>query len=140
MTHNEGLHRSRRNRVLLGVAGGFAEYFGMDPVVMRVIFVLLVLVTGGTALIVYLLLAFVMPNENGFEDEGGLADTEGAAYERHRHARRRSATLATLLIVIGVAALLINLKLLWWLDWGVLWPVVLIAIGAVLAYAGMRRN
>lgn len=48
--------------MIAGVCGGLAEYFDMDPTLVRIGFVLLsVLSTGFPGLIVYIILAFVMP-------------------------------------------------------------------------------
>lgn len=49
-----------KNRLLLGVAGGLAEYFTIDPVIIRAGFILLAL-AGGTGIVLYLLLALLMP-------------------------------------------------------------------------------
>lgn len=54
------LMRSRTERMIAGVCGGLAEYFHMDPTIVRVIFVLAALVNG-MGLIVYLVLWLVMP-------------------------------------------------------------------------------
>ena len=55
------LTRSKSDRLLLGVAGGLASYFDVDPVLVRLFFVLFGLVTHGQALVVYLVLAILMP-------------------------------------------------------------------------------
>ncbi len=54
------LYRSR-DRQLAGVAGGMAEYLDVDPTVIRIGWILVTVVTGGLALIAYLLLALVIP-------------------------------------------------------------------------------
>ena len=54
------LYRSR-DRMLAGVAGGMAEYLDIDPTVIRILWVIVVLATGGLALLAYLVLALVMP-------------------------------------------------------------------------------
>lgn len=54
------LYRSR-DRQLAGVAGGMAEYLDVDPTVIRISWILITVVTGGLALIAYLLLALVIP-------------------------------------------------------------------------------
>lgn len=56
------LYRSRRDRMIAGVCGGLADYFNMDPTVMRLIFVLLLLL-GGSAILVYLIMWLVVPLE-----------------------------------------------------------------------------
>ena len=57
------LYRSRDDRMLAGVAGGLAELWGADPSLVRVIWALLVVFTGGVALIVYIVMALVVPEE-----------------------------------------------------------------------------
>ena len=56
------LKKSTHDRVIAGVCGGIAEYFDMDPTLVRAGYVLLsVLSTGFPGLLVYIVLAFVMP-------------------------------------------------------------------------------
>lgn len=54
------LYRSRKERKIGGVCGGLAEYFSLDPTIVRVIFVLAALVWGG-GLLLYLILMFIVP-------------------------------------------------------------------------------
>ena len=56
------LYRSREERMISGVCGGIAEYFEMDPTIIRLIFVLLAL-AGGPGLIAYIVLAIVIPEK-----------------------------------------------------------------------------
>jgi phage shock protein C len=58
------LYRSRHDRMLAGVAGGLAEMWGADPSLVRVIWALLVIFTGGIALLVYIVMAIVIPEED----------------------------------------------------------------------------
>ena len=53
------LQRSNDSKIL-GVCGGLGEYFDIDPTIVRIIF-LVALVTFGTGLLLYLVLALVMP-------------------------------------------------------------------------------
>ena len=48
------------NKVLAGVCGGLAEYFGIDATIVRVIYALLV-ICGGVGVLLYLLLMLLMP-------------------------------------------------------------------------------
>jgi phage shock protein C len=57
------LYRSRRERMLGGVCGGLGEYIGMDPTVVRLIFVLLGFATGPGILLAYLILLLIVPEE-----------------------------------------------------------------------------
>lgn len=50
-----------RDRILGGVCGGLAEYFGLDKTLLRVIYVLLVLF-GGVGILVYIIFWIIMPD------------------------------------------------------------------------------
>ena len=65
------LYKSSSHKVLFGVAGGLGEYFNIDPVLVRVVFVVLCLTTG-FPLILYPILAVIMPKapDPGPEPEG----------------------------------------------------------------------
>ena len=55
------LYRSTQNKVLAGVCGGIAEYFNIDPVIVRLIAVVLSLPGLVTGLIVYIIAAIIIP-------------------------------------------------------------------------------
>ena len=57
------LYRSTTNRQIAGVCGGIAEYFGIDPVIVRVIFV--VLFFTGVGLLLYLIMWVIVPKKQG---------------------------------------------------------------------------
>ena len=60
MSHNKRLYRDPDNRVLGGVCGGLGAYFNVDPVLFRLIFIIIFLVFG-TGLIIYLVLWLITP-------------------------------------------------------------------------------
>jgi phage shock protein C len=59
-TVEKRLQRSRTDRSLAGVCGGIAEYFGWDPTLVRVAWVVLTLL-GGSGILLYLIMWVVMP-------------------------------------------------------------------------------
>lgn len=121
------LYRSGRDRVLLGVAGGLGEYFCLDPVLIRVLFVLGALV-GGVGLLAYLVLAIVVPAKGDGEP---VADCESGVDET---ARGLWAGGLAGLAVVGLGLLFLASEL-GWLDWvrgGVVWSLLLIVLGAVV--------
>jgi len=61
-TGNRRLTRCTHDRKILGVAGGMAEYLDLDPTIVRVAWVLATFL-GGFTIPLYVILAFVMPNE-----------------------------------------------------------------------------
>lgn len=57
------LYRSESDRQIAGVAAGIAEYFKVDPTLIRILFLIL-LFTGGPGLIVYMILWIAVPEES----------------------------------------------------------------------------
>ncbi|MBP7733648.1 MAG: PspC domain-containing protein [Caldisericia bacterium] len=52
------LYRPRKNRVLSGVCGGIGDYFGIDPVIVRLVFIF-----TGVGLLAYIVMAIIIPIE-----------------------------------------------------------------------------
>jgi len=59
------LYRSNTDKMIAGVCGGLGHYFGVDPTLVRLIFALLVFFGVGSGLVLYIILAIVMPLEPG---------------------------------------------------------------------------
>ena len=60
------LHRSRTNRVIAGVCGGFAEWLGWEPTLVRVLFVLVsVLSAAFPGILIYIAFWILMPESDG---------------------------------------------------------------------------
>ena len=57
------LRRSREDKVISGVCGGLGAYFSIDPVIFRILFVLIAL-PGGISILIYFLLWLVIPLED----------------------------------------------------------------------------
>jgi phage shock protein C len=64
----ERLHRSKRNKVLLGVCGGLSEYLHIDVVIIRIVAILALLM--GWGLIVYIIAALIMPEDSAYTGTG----------------------------------------------------------------------
>jgi len=156
------LYRSRSDRMIWGVCGGLAKYFDMDATIIRVIAVLSIFL-GSVGIWVYIILAIVVPLEDskatepkdtikenveemketaselGRELRSSLArEGEPSAVTEGRHHRRN--VLGIVLIVIGILFLLGNFNLFWWFRWGTLWPLVIVAIGALIIFGTRRRG
>ena len=136
---NRRLHRCRHDRRLAGVAGGLAEFFDLDPTIVRIIFVLSVFL-GGLGVLIYIALALVVPLEPlGIED----AAHDPGLVEGHRHAGRGDGPWTT---VIGVGLILFGSlalidRFLPALDVErVLVPAIMIGIGAFLVAMALRRR
>ena len=62
MTNPKRLYRSRTDRKIAGICGGLGQYFGVDPVIFRIVWLLLLLGLGA-GLVVYLILWLIIPTE-----------------------------------------------------------------------------
>ena len=153
MTHR--LYRSQADRMLTGVAGGMAEYLRIDPVIVRLLWVLAVVLTSGLGLLVYLALAVITPSlpRQDLDAEGetagtAAADDETASPERgaptaaasvpadYAPVRNGAAlVVGSALIVIGAVALMSQFG---WFDAWRLWPLILIAFGGLLIFNQRR--
>jgi phage shock protein PspC (stress-responsive transcriptional regulator) len=79
---NTRLFRSRDDRMIAGVAGGLAELWDADPSLVRIGWALLAVFTGGIALVVYIVMAIVVPEEDDvmpWSTEPGLPPTGEAS-------------------------------------------------------------
>ena len=59
------LYKSNQNKMIDGVCGGIAEYFGIDPTVVRLIWALFSLM-GGCGILAYIIAAIILPETNAF--------------------------------------------------------------------------
>ncbi|MDP6666122.1 MAG: PspC domain-containing protein [Dehalococcoidia bacterium] len=72
------LERSNTDKFVFGVCGGLAANLDVDPVLIRVAFVILGVATAGTAIVVYLLLAILMPPHVTGDDADSTATDDSA--------------------------------------------------------------
>ena len=56
------LYRSVDERLLAGVCGGLSDYFGIDPVIFRLVFIILA-ISGGSGILLYLLFWLIVPRQ-----------------------------------------------------------------------------
>ena len=122
-------YRSRSNRVLAGVCGGIAEYYGSDPTAVRLLTLVLGLFTGIFPMIVlYLVAAIVIPEGDG---------TPGNDRGVHVGSGQAAMVLGVLLVLVGIA----GLATLWiHVEWEAVWPLILIGLGAAMVVATTRAR
>src|SRR6187551_4122818 len=75
---NTRLYRSPDDRVLAGVAGGMAQAYDLDPALVRIGWALLIVATGGLFLLVYIVMAIVVPLRPFASMNWSLATPAGA--------------------------------------------------------------
>jgi phage shock protein C len=146
------LYRSRSDRMIGGVCAGLGEYLGIDPVWLRLLFVLL-LFASLTGFWVYLILWIIVPEEGretttpgdtvqaNVQEMAARARELGQGLQRGLQSDRASsdATATSGPIIVGAAFILLGaflllrqLNLFWWWRWDVMWPLFIIFIGFAL--------
>lgn len=116
------LYRSTTDKVIGGVCGGLAAYFKIDPVLVRLAFVVFAL-AGGASILLYIVLWIAVP----------VGDTVAPVT-----AVRGTETTAIVLIAIGALWLLANLGAFRFINWNIAWPLVLVVVGAALLLRGVK--
>ncbi|MDP2918605.1 MAG: PspC domain-containing protein [Dehalococcoidia bacterium] len=157
------LYRSRTDRMLFGVCGGLAKYFGIDSSLMRIIVVLLALASG-IGILVYFIMAFIVPLEGttrsaprdvvaenveeikttatefGQTVKDTFAGKKTESGDMQQVQSRRRNAFGVIIILVGVILLLATLGVFHWAFWSVLWPIVLILIGLVIIISVSRKS
>jgi phage shock protein C len=141
---NRRLYRSSRERVISGVAGGVAEYFDVDPSIVRIAWALLALITGGVFLVLYGVMWLVVPVAPGTAGSAASSDDPsgipGAPLPRAERDRSGSAGLVIGLILIGLGLYCQAREYLPGFNIDRLWPLGLVALGIFLLIAAMRQR
>ena len=149
---NRRLYRSDSEKVLGGVAGGVAEYLDADPSIVRVIWAVLALITGGVFFVLYIVMWIVVPLGPESPLPAAAADASGgepgaatpAAWNAQppRRRARHSGGGAWILgvILIGTGLYFLAREYLPWLNPDRLWPLGLVVLGVLLLVVAMRRR
>ncbi|HDO06271.1 MAG TPA: PspC domain-containing protein [Bacteroidetes bacterium] len=148
------LYRNTYNKVVGGVASGLAEYFDVDVIIFRLLFVLLVLFGGG-GLLAYIIMWIVVPakpipfqynnasgtqaNPGPNEDAGGATDAGNTTTDSEKATSPASSaktpsntSLVAGIILILVGVLFLANRMLPWFEIRDFWPVLLIAGGFLI--------
>lgn len=141
------LRRSRDNRFLFGVAGGLAEFFDVDPVLVRTGWVLLTMATVGVAALLYIVLASIIPSspQPGPEEDTSMNDGSSARTENSIKIGFSAirTVLGILLVVIGMITLLRELEVIGAIRWDVVWPAFIVLTGITIllpSLVGLNRR
>jgi phage shock protein C len=143
----ERLYRSRDDRMLAGVAGGVAESLDADPSLVRVVWATLGIFTGGIAILVYIVMAIVVPEAPAGTSSavGGPTSPAAMSWAAERDARRaarrarrgsaadpaRAGFVAGLVLIVIGSVFLIR-EVVPWFAWNLWWPIGLILLGGLL--------
>lgn len=129
------LARSSTDRMIAGVCGGLATYLGIDSVLVRLAFVVL-LFASGIGFPIYIILWIIMPQEDNVSKSGSEVIQEnieemGQTVSSSVSRIGRPGTVGILLILFG---LYFWFSQMGWLSWanGIFWPLVIIGLGIYL--------
>ena len=147
-------YRSTIDKKVAGVAGGLADYFEIDSLLVRLIFVILALAGGGGVLI-YIILWIVTP-EKPFEmkqtqnsstmenQQSNYGDQKPPEENQHQKSsrpdQRHRGNLIGGLVLITLGILFLADEFIPHISFGDLWPVILIVIGAGLLINSFGRR
>jgi phage shock protein C len=152
MNNTKKLYRSRTNRVIFGVCGGLGEYFEVDSLIIRILFIILSF-TGGSGIIIYLILAVIIPEADGekkIKKNGDvIGQTQEKAQEMAEEIKRNGNWLGSVKNIIGLVIVLVGLNILFeqvfnyspftWVNWGVIWGLIIILIGSKIIFGSNKK-
>ncbi len=131
------LHLSYESKMLGGVCGGLAEYFDVDPSVVRILAVISLFLSGGITFMVYIVAWMILP-----KSEPGAVSTESAKpmtvkFDETPRLSPWTTYLPGIALIFFGSILLIR-EHWFWFSWHEMWPVILVALGLILIFAGKR--
>lgn len=141
------LQRDESNKVLAGVAAGLAEYFDIDVMWIRLIFLLMVIM-GFSGVLVYLILWIVVPAKPYFNtfntdyrvDEQAPVDITGSM-PVNRPKSKAMPVLGVFFVALGLYFLFEEFGYVPdWFDISKLWPIILIVLGLVFILSPGRTS
>lgn len=144
MEEPKGLYRSSSDVVIGGVAAGIARSLRVDPLVIRLAFVLL-LIFGGGGLVLYVILWIVLPQDRQkpqeqFSEKSRNMETEKNQENVHEAKpgtnvpprSKSDGNLIAGLILIALGVIFLLERWIRWIDFADLWPLILVIAGIVL--------
>ena len=136
---NRRLTRSR-DAIIGGVAGGVAKWMNADPALVRIAWALLVPLTAGAALLAYIVAWIVVPEEPSAPAtvEGDAATVTESPVEPTRDDGRTTLLVGGGLVLLGLWFLV--REYLPAINWGLIWPLLLVGVGVVILVTASRRR
>lgn len=129
------LYRSVNERIIAGIAGGLAEYFAVDPVLVRLLWIASVLI-GGAGVFLYFLAWLVIPEAPADTERPGKTEhTDSAPNSPQKGEGARN----TGLLLIGLGFIFLVRYFIPSAVHRFFWPVILITLGFAFLIRGGRR-
>lgn len=143
MDGRTGLYRSSKDQMIAGVAGGLAGHLNIDVTLVRILFILLVLVGGG-GMILYIIMWVVLPTDDAdmytnnktsdMEENKNQENEQNTPFQPNdpKYKKKDEGSLIAGLILITLGVIFLVIRYFPRIDFGDLWPVILIIVGIVL--------
>ncbi len=135
---NKKLYRSRKDKMIGGVAGGLGDYFEVDPTLVRILFVVATIL-GGSGVLAYIILWIVIPEEQFSQNPSMSTDStdqkpgenqNANQQPRYQYEHPRRNLGGIILIAIGI--LFLGHNFIPSFHFEDFWPLILIIIGISL--------
>ena len=137
MSSNRVLYRLPKEGKISGVCAGLADYFGMDATLVRLIFVAFAIISFGTAVLIYIIMAIIIP-----ENRDQLDDTISEKANRFGKELQNGKAIGWVRNYFGIGIVIVGLLLLVEqifpnfinFRWSFIWPVALILVGIAIIF------
>jgi phage shock protein C len=133
------LHRSQSSKMIAGVCGGVAEYFNLDPLLVRIIW-LIACLANGIGFVAYIVFLIIVPQ-----------NPEQTPVEGKKKSESAPLFIGIALVLAGLLFLSRNFFDLFWFfewpwlnifpfSWGIVWPAVLILFGVWFIWNAQKKD
>ncbi|HRI05889.1 MAG TPA: PspC domain-containing protein [Candidatus Dojkabacteria bacterium] len=141
------LVRSKTDQIIAGVCGGIAEYFEIDPIIVRLLFALLVF-SGGSGVLIYIILWIIMPEKGDENKSHNQVVKENAkdfeqkveqwadSMDKPDNRKKTQLWFGVAIVVLGTYLTLQNFGIgsMFNLGWyiGKFWPLIIVGLGVII--------
>jgi phage shock protein C len=146
---NKRLYRSQKKSVIAGVCGGLADYFNVEPVLIRGLFIVAIL-AGGGGVLVYIILWIITPvdevtfskpieNINSMNEEPIKEEFKSENMEDHKKQKNDGNLWGGIILIVLGAMFLVD-RFVPNIDFGDLWPLILVVVGVILIAKSIQKK
>ncbi len=148
------LYKSSTNKIVDGVCGGLGEYFNVDPVIVRIVFVILIF-WGGVGIVLYIIGMLIIPESPEAKKEKEMAEklkkdateigkkanaaAQQIAAEANKKFGNKNGAQVFGLILIGLGLFFMLQTVFPWIDFGNFWWLILIGLGVMLLLTARKE-
>ncbi|MBL1212859.1 MAG: PspC domain-containing protein [Ignavibacteriae bacterium] len=161
---NERLYRSKIHRVFGGVAGGLAEYLNLDPIIVRILFIIITVING-FGIFLYIILWIIIPesdvpysslnnppgaSENSGDDKNQNVKDDSSSsknefdpvqyYNQKAKKKANRGRVVVGLILISFGFIFLAEQYFSYFDFEDFLPLALIAVGIILIWNSSKKN